>query len=131
MELTLPVNRVSLGSFKPHVRRWNAGLHSKALPQPTGESMLAMPATSVRCKIGLQGVSVRLNLPHERFKVPECRRLYHSSDSMILKEWGQRIESETAAEWCTLNQTFLLQHESAFSLIQQFERSSRCNRRNA
>jgi hypothetical protein len=64
MELTLPVNRVSLGSFKPHVRRWNAGLHSKALPPPTGESMLAMPATSVRCKIGLQGVSVRLNLPH-------------------------------------------------------------------
>ncbi len=37
-------------------------------------------------QIGLQGVPVRLNLPRERFKAPECRRFYHS-DSMILKEW--------------------------------------------
>jgi hypothetical protein len=50
-----------------------------------GGDMLAMPATSVRCKSDCRECQVRLNLPREQFKVPECRRFYHYSDSMILK----------------------------------------------
>jgi hypothetical protein len=97
------LTRVSLGFLKPHVRRWNAGLRSNALPPPTGENMLVMPATSVRCKSGLQGVpGTSPTYLTNGSRYLKCRRFYHHSGSMILERWGRRTGCETAAEFGAL-----------------------------
>ena len=73
--------QLAMGSVKPHVRRWNA---RPAFDHQTRRVHAAMPATSVRYKSDCRECQVRLNLLRELFKVPECRTIDHSSDSMLL-----------------------------------------------
>jgi hypothetical protein len=81
-ELSLSVDRLAMGSIKPHVRRWKV---RPAFDHQTRSVHAAMPATSVRCKSDCRERLVRLNLLRELFKVPECRRFYHNGDSTALK----------------------------------------------
>jgi hypothetical protein len=84
-ELSLSVDRLAMGSVKPHVRP----LECEACIRPPNKERscchAAMPATSVRCKSDCRARLVRLNLLRELFKVPECRRFYHNCDSTALK----------------------------------------------
>lgn len=88
---------LAMGSVKPHVRRWNQGC-GRALNK---ESSCCHACNICALQIGLQGAPGPSQLTSGTFKVPECRRIYHSSDSMALKRGAEGI-CETAAEGVAL-----------------------------